>query len=83
MGGLLFNGSQSKGLITMESSLLQKKAGKRFLRVAEKVFYQTGKMLEKYNIETCSFDVSRGEYDLQEGFGWTNGVILGLMDLLK
>jgi len=39
-----------------------------------------GKMFEKYNVE---MEKSRagggGEYEVQEGFGWTNGVVLDLL----
>lgn len=39
-----------------------------------------GKMFEKYNVETFkSAAGSGGEYEVQEGFGWTNGVILDLL----
>ena len=46
-------------------------------------FNQSHKMLEKYNVVNCSAAVSRGEYDLQEGFGWTNGVTLAILDLFS
>jgi alpha,alpha-trehalase len=32
-------------------------------------------MLEKYNVS----DLSGGEYPHQDGFGWTNGVLLKLL----
>jgi len=39
-----------------------------------------GKMFEKYNVESYrSHAGSGGEYEVQEGFGWTNGVILDLL----
>ncbi|WP_250207522.1 trehalase family glycosidase [Alteromonas oceanisediminis] len=34
------------------------------------------KVFEKYNVVTPSALASGGEYDVQEGFGWTNGVTL-------
>lgn len=46
---------------------------KRWLETCRRVFAKTGKMLEKYNVE--SQDVTGGgEYSNQTGFGWTNGV---------
>lgn len=34
----------------------------------------------KYNVETFKSTAgSGGEYEVQEGFGWTNGVILDLL----
>ncbi|CAD6196174.1 unnamed protein product [Caenorhabditis auriculariae] len=39
-----------------------------------------GKMFEKYNVVSPCYKVSGGgEYEMQEGFGWTNGVILDLL----
>jgi alpha,alpha-trehalase len=40
-----------------------------------------GRMFEKYNVATqCNKSQGGGgEYELQEGFGWTNGVILDLL----
>ena len=37
-------------------------------------------MFEKYNCEEVGKAGSGGEYDVQEGFGWTNGVVLKLLD---
>uniref|UniRef100_A0A7E4VWB3 Trehalase n=1 Tax=Panagrellus redivivus TaxID=6233 RepID=A0A7E4VWB3_PANRE len=40
-----------------------------------------GRMFEKYNVATQCYKAAGGggEYELQEGFGWTNGVILDLL----
>ncbi|CAJ0572020.1 unnamed protein product, partial [Mesorhabditis spiculigera] len=40
-----------------------------------------GKMFEKYNVVSPCYKVGAGggEYDVQEGFGWTNGVVLDLL----
>lgn len=43
-----------------------------------KVFFETGKMLEKYNVINIHIPGGGGEYPLQDGFGWTNGVFLKL-----
>lgn len=42
------------------------------------VFKRTGKMLEKYNVEDTTLVAGGGEYPVQDGFGWTNGVYLKL-----
>jgi len=34
--------------------------------------------MEKYNVEDLSLDAGGGEYPVQDGFGWTNGVYLAL-----
>jgi alpha,alpha-trehalase len=36
-------------------------------------------MLEKYNVENISLFGGGGEYPLQDGFGWTNGVAAALI----
>ncbi|VDN03354.1 unnamed protein product [Thelazia callipaeda] len=40
-----------------------------------------GRMFEKYNVASHNFNAAGGggEYEVQEGFGWTNGVILDLL----
>ena len=50
----------------------------RWLQLNESVFKATGKMLEKYNVDNPSGSVGGGEYPVQDGFGWTNGVYLDL-----
>ena len=63
---------------------LAEKVKKNWLSLNEQVFSRTGKMFEKYNVEDTSLFAGGGEYDLQDGFGWTNGVALALsndMDL--
>jgi alpha,alpha-trehalase len=42
----------------------------------EKVFAETGKMMEKYNVMDTTTTAGGGEYPNQDGFGWTNGVYL-------
>ncbi len=51
----------------------------RWLKLNEDVFNRTGKMFEKYNVENISLHAGGGEYDLQDGFGWTNGIAAALM----
>lgn len=43
------------------------------------VFKETGKLMEKYNVVTPNSKGGGGEYPLQDGFGWTNGVLLKLI----
>ncbi|WP_306110194.1 alpha,alpha-trehalase TreF [Roseivirga thermotolerans] len=44
-----------------------------------KVFKNTGKLMEKYNVVDTSLLSGGGEYPVQDGFGWTNGVLLKLL----
>jgi len=41
---------------------------------------ETDKMYEKYNAETIGQEGHGGEYPVQDGFGWTNGVALYLLN---
>lgn len=50
----------------------------RWLKLNENIFYTTGKMLEKYNVEDIHSEGGGGEYPVQDGFGWTNGVFIAL-----
>lgn len=45
----------------------------RWTGMVEKVYVNTGKLLEKYDVVNVS-DTGGGEYPNQDGFGWTNGV---------
>jgi len=52
----------------------------RWVNLNISVFKETGKLMEKYNVvESKSKGGGGGEYPLQDGFGWTNGVLLKLL----
>lgn len=51
----------------------------RWVALNVKVFQNTGKLMEKYNVEDTSLLSGGGEYPVQDGFGWTNGVLLKLL----
>lgn len=46
----------------------------RWMKLNKAVYLRTGKMVEKYNVEDLSKKGGGGEYPLQDGFGWSNGV---------
>jgi len=50
-----------------------------FINIARNFYSQTGKMVEKYDVSDIEKSAGGGEYELQEGFGWTNGVIIKLI----
>ncbi|HKL14138.1 MAG TPA: trehalase family glycosidase, partial [Balneolaceae bacterium] len=52
----------------------------RWLKLNEHVYAETGKMVEKYNVSDILKKGGGGEYPLQDGFGWTNGVFSALSD---
>jgi alpha,alpha-trehalase len=62
---------------------LAKKSAKRWLNLNRKIFNNTGKMMEKYNVMDTSLVAGGGEYPNQDGFGWTNGVALKLLEKYK
>ena len=47
-----------------------------------KVYHSVGALVEKYNVEQPGVLAGGGEYEVQDGFGWTNAVLLRLMDQL-
>lgn len=51
----------------------------RWINLNISVFKSTGKLMEKYNVVETDSKGGGGEYPLQDGFGWTNGVLLKLM----
>ena len=70
-----------KGLLNYGKEALAKQGAQRWLQLNQKIFNQKKTLLEKYNVAKSSSHVAKGEYALQEGFGWTNGVHLALLDL--
>jgi len=50
----------------------------RWMALNDKIFRDTGKMMEKYNVVDTHLEAGGGEYPNQDGFGWTNGVYLCL-----
>ena len=55
----------------------------RWVALNEKVYTNTGKMMEKYNVVDSKLDAGGGEYKSQDGFGWTNGVYLAMKAKLQ
>lgn len=68
------------GLENYDHSQLAKLIATRWVNLNKKVFLQTGRMMEKYNVVNTSLESGGGEYPSQDGFGWTNGVLLALMN---
>lgn len=68
-----------KGLDNYGKKDLAKEISHRWMAVITKVYQATGKLMEKYNVEDMSLIAGGGEYPAQDGFGWTNGVYLRMM----
>lgn len=61
---------------------LAKPIGTRFLADVQNVYKTQQKLVEKYVVEGAGEGGGGGgEYPLQDGFGWTNGVTLMLLDM--
>jgi alpha,alpha-trehalase len=71
------------GLINYGHNELAENIAKRWMSINEKVYNNTGKMMEKYNVMATDLLAGGGEYDAQDGFGWTNGVYLALNKIFK
>jgi alpha,alpha-trehalase len=65
-----------KGLKNYGFTELANQIKSNWLSNCEKVFTETGKMMEKYNVMDITVTAGGGEYPNQDGFGWTNGVYL-------
>ena len=68
-----------KGLEDYGAHELAKTAAERWAALNIKVFHSTGKMMEKYNVVDANLEGGGGEYASQDGFGWSNGVLLQLL----
>jgi alpha,alpha-trehalase len=53
----------------------------RFMASVEGVYRSAGKLVEKYDVVNIGRVGGGGEYPLQDGFGWTNGVMRHLLML--
>jgi alpha,alpha-trehalase len=53
----------------------------RFMLNVERVYRESGKLVEKYDVIASDRPGGGGEYPTQDGFGWTNGVMRKLMAL--
>ncbi len=53
----------------------------RWLATVERVYRSSGRLMEKYDVADPDRPGGGGEYPLQDGFGWTNGVTRRLMTL--
>jgi alpha,alpha-trehalase len=54
------------------------RARDNWLALNRRVYRQTGKMTEKYDVMDVARTAGGGEYPNQDGFGWSNGVALAL-----
>ncbi len=75
---IVFEGLRNYGFVT-EAEL----GGTRWASNNIEIYNRTGRLFEKYDVEHTQALATGGEYDVQDGFGWTNGVLLKLMNQLN
>ncbi len=75
---IAINGLRNYGFNTLADEIQA-----RWININRKVFDRTKKMFEKYNVENLKLSAGGGEYPLQDGFGWTNGVAIALLKRKK
>ena len=68
-----------KGLKNYGHDNLANQIKENWLNANQRIYEKTGKMTEKYDVYNQDLEAGGGEYPLQDGFGWTNGVCLALM----
>ena len=74
---IVFTGLKNYGF-TDEADL----GAERWVENNLNVYSQTGRLLEKYDVEHIGALPTGGEYAVQDGFGWTNAVLLKFMNHL-
>lgn len=63
--------------------VLASEISSRWTKLIESTFRNTGKLMEKYNVVNTNLESGGGEYPVQDGFGWTNGVYMAMADWMK
>lgn len=71
-----------KAAMNYDHTTLAQKIARNWTKNVEDVFKRTGKLMEKYNVTDLTLLAGGGEYQNQDGFGWTNGVYVKLKKLL-
>lgn len=72
-----------KGLLDYGFAESAKEIAERWLTTVRENFAVDRKLLEKYDVVEPLRKAGGGEYEVQEGFGWTNGVTAALEQLLS
>jgi alpha,alpha-trehalase len=69
------------GLRQYDQTDLARSIACRWMSTVDAVYRDSGKLVEKYDVVTVGRSGGGGEYPLQDGFGWTNGVMRKLIAL--
>ncbi|WP_342325026.1 alpha,alpha-trehalase [Kosakonia sp. BYX6] len=70
------------GLQNYDHKKLAMNVSWRFLSNVQHTYDREKKLVEKYDVSSTGTGGGGGEYPLQDGFGWTNGVTLKMLDLI-
>jgi alpha,alpha-trehalase len=70
-----------RGLDRCGQKELARDIAQRWIKLNLDVFKRTGKLMEKYNVVDTKLEAGGGEYGGQDGYGWTNGVLLKLISV--
>jgi alpha,alpha-trehalase len=72
-----------QGLAAYGHEDLSRTIASRWLATVAALYEREGKLVEKYALRTVEHEDTEGghggEYPLQDGFGWTNGVTAALL----
>lgn len=70
-----------RGLLNYGYKTEAERLAMKWVDMNARVFKETGKFWEKYNVVSCDVSVENSDrYILQSGFGWTNAVFLRLVN---
>ncbi|MFW5917850.1 MAG: trehalase family glycosidase [Haloferacaceae archaeon] len=69
-----------EGLRRYDHDGLADEIADRWIELNRTAFEETGRMAEKYDVRSVSTAADNGEYPLQYGFGWTNGIVAALTE---
>ncbi|KAF3623515.1 putative trehalase [Capsicum annuum] len=75
---IIIEGLSRSGLV--EAKALAEDIAVRWLKTNCVTYKKTGTMHEKYDVTECGAYGGGGEYKPQTGFGWSNGVVLALLE---
>ena len=72
----------AQGLQNYDQQKIAMEVSWRFLSNVQHTYDSQQKLVEKYDVSSTGTGGGGGEYPLQDGFGWTNGVTLKMLDLV-
>ena len=71
-----------KGLLNYQYTNQARDIAQRWVNCVDAYFSHHHSILEKYNVQDTGVPAGGGEYEVQLGFGWTNGVYVKCQQLL-